>query len=90
MSEESIIEFELSRNEAWDKYTSARPKEVFDRNAMRFFEAGFRMACDSQDEAVRKALDKVNDAFSHLHGEEKITVGEVWDVVNNLKSQIGG
>lgn len=51
-----IIAFETARNEAWDKYTKARPDETFDRKDMRFFEAGFRMAyvADKREKLVQE------------------------------------
>lgn len=38
--------------------------------------------------AKLEALDMVNDAFSNMHGEDKITVCHVWDEVIKLKQQI--
>jgi len=81
----------IKRSNILDAYVFLRKKnqDIPDEVLDFIKESSLNALDNTQDEAVRKALDKVNDAFSHLHGEEKITVGEVWDVVNNLKSQIG-
>ncbi len=46
--EERVIKFEAARNEAMDKYFTARPQLLRTRECERLFEAGFRMAWDKQ------------------------------------------
>lgn len=80
----------IKRSDILDAYVFLRKKnqDIPDETLDFIKESSLNALDNTQIKSTIEALNKVNDSFSHLHGKEKIEVGEVWDVVNKLIAEI--